>query len=156
MNDNQENEGQARNVDQFHDKYHHQKPPDWLRVEAEGEETAKAHAYDVGHAIESEEQKQERICKHLEGVIGRVEQVIDSSTQVTMKRIEVDAATVAVLAVVSELLPEQIQERIRTIVGLHEKTWEIDMPADKGETPRKPLSQELIETITLEGDSSEE
>ncbi|HCJ33634.1 MAG TPA: hypothetical protein DHV65_04960 [Ktedonobacter sp.] len=72
-----------------------------------------------------------------------------------MKRIEVDAATIAVLAIVSELLPEQIQEQLRTIVTLHEKTWQIDIPAVEGETPRKPLSEELIETIAREDDSSE-
>ncbi len=38
---------------------------------------------------------QERIRKHLEGVIDRMEQVIDSPTEVTMKRIEVDTATIA-------------------------------------------------------------
>jgi len=101
--------------------------------------------------IESEEQKQERIHKHLQGVIGRMEQVIDSPTEVLMKRIEVDAATIAVLAVVSDLLPEPIQEQIRTIIRLHEKTWKIDIPAEEGETPRIPLSEEF----TYEDDSSE-
>jgi hypothetical protein len=156
MNDNQEREEQARKVDRFHDKYHRQKLPDWLRAEAEVEVTAETHPYDVEQrTIESEEQKQERIHKHLEGVIDRMEQVIDSPTEVLMKRIEVDAATIAVLAVVSELLPEPVQEQIRTIVGLHEKTWKIDIPVEEGETPRKPLPEELIDAITYEDDSSE-
>jgi len=156
MSDSQEHEEQTRKLDQFHDKYHQQKPPNWLRAEAEEEATARTDAYNVRrHALEVDEQKQEGIREHLEGVIKRMEQVIDSPVEVAMKRIEVDAATIAVLAVVSELLPEQIQEQVRTIVALHEKTWNIDMPAVEGETPRKPLSQELIETIALEDDSSE-
>jgi len=157
MNDNQEYEEQARKLDQFHDKYHQQKQPNWLntKIEAEGEGSAKTGAYDVGRlSIEVNEQKQEDIRKHLDGVIKRMEQVVDSPVEVTMKRIEVDAATIAVLAIVSELLPEQIQEQLRTIITLHEKTWHIDMPAVEGETPRKPLSEELIETISLEDDSS--
>ena len=122
MNDNQEYEEQARKLDQFHDKYHQQKQPNWLNTKAEAdvEATAKTGTYDVGR-----------------------------------RTIEVDAATIAVLAIVSELLPEQIQEQLRTIVTLHEKTWQIDIPAVEGETPRKPLSEELIETIAREDDSSE-
>jgi hypothetical protein len=158
MNDNQEYEKQARKLDQFHDKYHQQKQPNWLNseVEVEVEETAKTGTYDVGQrTIEIDEQKQEDIHKHLESVIKRMEQVIDSPVEIAMKHIEVDAATIAVLAIVSELLPEQIQEQLRTIVTLHEKTWQIDIPAVEGETPRKPLSEELIETIAREDDSSE-
>jgi Asp-tRNA(Asn)/Glu-tRNA(Gln) amidotransferase C subunit len=158
MNDNQEYEEQARKLDQFHDKYHQQKQPNWLNseVEAEAEGTATTGTYDVGRrTIEIAEQQQEDIRKHLEGVIKRMEQVVDSPVEITMKRIEVDAATIAVLAIVSELLPEQIQEQLRTIVTLHEKTWQIDIPAVEGETPRKPLSEELIETIAREDDSSE-
>lgn len=156
MNDPQEHEEQARKLDQFHDKYHQQKPPNWLRAEAEAEETTRTDIHDVGrHAIEIDEQKQKDIHKHLEGVINRMEQVIDSPVEVAIKRIEVDAATIAALAVVSELLPELIQEQVRAIVTLHEKTWNIDMPAVEGETPRKPLSQELIDTIAHEDDSSE-
>src|SRR5260370_18794369 len=154
VNDNQEREEQTRKVDRFHDKYHHQKPPDWLRAEAEVEVTSETYSYDVEQrTIESEKQKQERIHKHLEGVIDRMEQVIDSPTEVLMKRIEVDAPTIAVLAVVSELLPEPIQKQIRTIAGLHEKTWRIDLPAEEGETPRIPLSKEVIDAITYEDDS---
>ncbi len=158
MNDNPEYEEQARKLDQFHDKYHQQKQPNWLntKVEAEVEETARTGTYDVGRrTIEIAEQKQEDIRKHLVGVIKRMEQVVDSPVEVTVKRIEVDAATIAVLAIVSELLPEQIQEQLRTIITLHEKTWQIDMPAVERETPRKPLSEELIETIAHEDDSSE-
>jgi hypothetical protein len=156
MNDNQEYEKQARKLDQFHDKYHQQKQPNWLNTKAEVEGTAKTGTYDVGRrTIEIDEQKQEDIHKHLDSVIKRMEQVIDSPVEIAMKRIEVDAATIAVLAIVSELLPEQIQEQLRTIVTLHEKTWQIDIPAVEGETPRKPLSEELIETIAREDDSSE-
>ena len=156
VNDNQEREEQTRKVDRFHDRYHHQKQPDWLRAEAEVKAPSETHTYDVEqHTIESEKQKQERIHKHLEGVIDRMEQVIDSPTEVLVKRIEVDAAAIAVLAVVSELLPEPVQKQIRTIVGLHEKTWGIDIPAEEGETPRKPLPEELVDAITYEDDSSE-
>jgi hypothetical protein len=154
MSDYQEHEEQARKLDQFHDRYHQQKPPNWLQAEAEG--TARKDAYDVGrHANEIDERKQEDVRKHLEGVIKRMEQVIDSPVEIVTKRIEADAATIAVLAVVSELLPEQIQMQVRTIVTLHEKTWNIDMPAVEGETPRKPLSEDLIDTIAFEDDSEE-
>lgn len=156
MNDFQEHEEQARKLDQFHDKYHQRKPPNWLRAEAEAVETTRTDTHDAGrHAIEIDEQKQEDIHKHLEGMIHRMEQVIDSPIEVATKRIEVDAATMAALAVVSELLPELIQEQVRIIVTLHEKTWNIDIPAVEGETPRKPLPQELIDTIAREDDSSE-
>lgn len=156
MSDYQEHKEQTRKLDQFHDRYHQQKPPSWLEDEAEAEETARKGAYDVEqHANEVDEQKQEDIRKHLEGVIKRMEQVIDSPVEIVTKRIEADAATIAVLAVVSELLPEQIQMQVRTIVTLHEKTWNIDMPAVEGETPRKPLSEELIDTFAHEDDSEE-
>src|SRR5258708_13061177 len=156
VNDNQEREEQTRKVDRFHDKYHHEKPPDWLRAEAEIKVTSETHTYDVEqHTIESEKQKQERIHKHLEGVIGRMEQVIDSPTEVLMKRIEVDAAAIAVLAVVSELLPEPVQKQIRTIAGLNAKTCSIDIPPEEWATPRIPLSEDVIDAITYEDDSSQ-
>ncbi|HYT41564.1 MAG TPA: hypothetical protein VEP90_04420 [Methylomirabilota bacterium] len=102
-----------------------------------------------------QEQKQERIRKHLEGVIDLMEQAINSKNDVEWKRIHVDAATSAVLATVAELLPVQIQEQIRTIISLHEKTWNIDLPSAEGETPHKPLSEELIDAITHEDENSE-
>ena len=104
---------------------------------------------------ETQEQKQERIHKHLEGVIDRMEQAISSNNEFEWKRIQADAATTAVLAIVADLLPVQIQEQIRTIISLHEKTWNVDMPLAEGETPHKPLSEELIDTIILEDDNSE-
>ena len=103
---------------------------------------------------ETQEQKQEHIHKHLEGVIERMEQAISSKNEVEWKRIQVDAATTAVLAIVTELLPMQIQEQIRTIISLHEKTWNIDMPSEEGEIPHKPLPEELIETIIHEDENS--
>src|SRR5205823_14708218 len=156
MSDYQEHEEQARKLDQFHDRYHQQKPPGWLKAEAEAEGTARTDAYDVGrHANEIDEQKQEDVRKHLEGVIKRMEQVIDSPVEIVTKRIEADAATIAVLAVVSELLPEQIQMQVRTIVTLQEKTWNIDMPAVEGETPRKPLSAAQSHETAYEEHSDE-
>jgi hypothetical protein len=83
-----------------------------------------------------------------------MEQAISSKNEVEWKRIQVDAATTAVLAVVTELLPMQIQEQIRTIIALHEKTWNIDMPSAEGETPHKALSEELIDVITHEDEDS--
>jgi hypothetical protein len=157
MNDNQEHEEQARTLDQFHDKYHRQKPPDWFRAESEEEVAANSpHAASGQHTIESDEQKQEDVRTHLAGVIQRMEQIIDSPLDVALKRIDVDAATIAVLAVISELLPEQIQKQIRTIVALHEKTWQIELPAGGEETQQKPLSEALMETVSREDDSSEE
>ena len=104
---------------------------------------------------ETQEQKQERTHKHLEGVIDRMEQAISSKNEVEWKRIQVDAATTSVLAIVAELLPVQIQEQIRTIISLHEKTWNIDMPSAEGEIPHKPLSEELVDAITHEDEDSE-
>jgi hypothetical protein len=98
---------------------------------------------------------QERIRQQLAGVIDRMEQAISSKNEVEWKRIQADAATTAVLATVAELLPEPIQEQIRTIISLHEKTWNIDLPSAEGETPHKQLSEELIEAITHEDEHSE-
>ena|SRR5438105_411810 len=49
---------QAQTVEQFHDRYSHQKPPNWLRAEAEVEGTAKqTHTYDLGqHTVELDSQ----------------------------------------------------------------------------------------------------
>ena len=104
---------------------------------------------------EIQESKEERIRKHLEGVIDRMEEAISSKNEVEWKRIQVDAATTAVLAIIAELLPVQIEEQIRTIISLHEKTWNIDMPSAEGETPHKPLSEELIDAIAHEDESNE-
>jgi hypothetical protein len=98
---------------------------------------------------------QERIRQQLARVIDRMEQAISSKNEVEWKRIQADAATSAVLATVAELLPEPIQEQIRTIISLHEKTWNIDLPSAEGETPHKPLSEELIDAITHEDEHSE-
>ena len=105
--------------------------------------------------IETQEQKQDRIHKHLDTMIARMQQVTDAPTDVMLKRIEVDAAAIAALTVISELLPEPLQQQVRTIVALHEETWNINMPVDEGETPRKPLTAELLEQVAL-GDTSEE
>jgi hypothetical protein len=102
-----------------------------------------------------QEQQQERIRQHLEGVIDRMEQAINSQNEVEWKRIQVDAATSVVLATVAELLPVQIQEQIRTIISLHEKTWNIELPSAEGETPHKPLAEELMDAITPEDENSE-
>jgi hypothetical protein len=104
---------------------------------------------------ETQEQKQERLRNHLEGVIDLMEQAISSKNEVEWKRIQVDAATTSVLALVAELLPVQIQEQIRTIISLHEKTWNIDMPSAEQETPHIPLSEELIDAITQQDENSE-
>ena len=104
---------------------------------------------------ETQAQIQESIHKHLHGVIDSMEQAISSKNEIEWKRIQVDAATTAVLAIVADLLLEQIQEQIRTIISLHEKTWNIDMPSTEGEIPHKPLSEELIETIIHEDENDE-
>jgi hypothetical protein len=94
------------------------------------------------------EQQQERISRQLQSVITRLQQEIEAPADILMKRIEADAATIAVLALVAELLPEPICEQIRTIVTLHEKTWKIDLPTEEGATPRKPLANALLDQVT--------
>lgn len=50
---------QEQTLNQFHDRYSHQKPPDWLTAEAEAgaEKTAKKHTYELGqHTVELDSQ----------------------------------------------------------------------------------------------------
>jgi hypothetical protein len=45
---------QGHTLDQFHDRYLHQKPPDWLMAEGTAQ---KRHTYDLGqHTVELDEQ----------------------------------------------------------------------------------------------------
>lgn len=94
---------------------------------------------------ETPEHKEERIRKHLEAVRDRVEQDVVSTADITMKRLEVDAATVVALSIVAELMSEGLQEQIRELIRLHEEVWNRDLPSTENLTPRKPLGRRLFE-----------
>lgn len=93
---------------------------------------------------ETQSQRLERISQHLDEARTSLEQDLAASSDVTLKRIEIDAATVVTLSLVSELLPEPIQKRVTEIISLHEQVWNMDTPAVVGHTPRKPLGERLF------------
>jgi hypothetical protein len=98
---------------------------------------------------ETPEHKEERIRKRLEVVRDSVEQDIISTADITMKRLEVDAATVVTLSIIVELLPEKLQKHIGEIIRLHEEVWNRDFPPAGGLTPRKPLGRRLLEKFNF-------
>lgn len=93
---------------------------------------------------ETQLQRIERIRQHLDDARASLEQDLAVSNDVTLKRIEVDAATVVTLSLVSELLPEPIQKQVTDLISLHEQVWNMDAPAVVGHTPRKPLGERLF------------
>lgn len=105
---------------------------------------------------ETPEQQEERIYRYLCEVKSRIEQDLDETTDVVLKRIEVDAATTVTLSLVSELLPEHIQEHVKAIIQLHEQVWNMDTPAPTGATPRKPLGERLTQRFSYYLHSVEE
>ena len=89
------------------------------------------------------EQKQESVYRCLERAVEVIEKDINSTPHVMMKRIEADAAVIATLNIVAELLPAHIQEQIKKVIVLHDEVWKTDTLSPEGGTPRKPLAQGL-------------
>lgn len=79
----------------------------------------------------------------------RIEQDIAATSDHTLQRIEMDAATLVALSLVNELLPEHIQNTVQEIIRLHDTVWELDNPPTSHTTPRKPLGRRLIERISF-------
>ncbi|GAC1357528.1 MAG: hypothetical protein NVS2B12_22970 [Ktedonobacteraceae bacterium] len=94
--------------------------------------------------LESVEQKQERVRRHLVEARARIEADISGTEDAIMQRIEADAATVVTLSIVKELLPEQIRAQVQAIIDIHEAVWTADNPVLPGVTPRKPLGTRLL------------
>jgi hypothetical protein len=93
---------------------------------------------------ESQAQQEERVHHHLVEARKRIEQDIAETSDSTLRRIEVDAAAVVTLSLVSELLPQNIRLQVQGIIDLHETIWSLDTPPIDNATPRKPLGQRLI------------
>lgn len=93
---------------------------------------------------ENKTQQEERIRQQLNDTRLYIEQDIANTDDITLKRIEVDAATVVTLSLVTELLPTSVQQQVKAIIELHEQVWNMDTPAVTGITPRKPLGERLF------------
>ncbi len=94
---------------------------------------------------ETQAEREERIHQHLAEVKQRIKQDIAATSDSTLRRIEVDAATMVTLSLVNELLPEHIQHQVQEIIDLHETIWNMDTAPTDSTTPRKPLGQSLIQ-----------
>ena len=90
---------------------------------------------------EPKAQQEERVRQKLNETRLYIEQDITNTEDITLKRIEIDAATVVTLSLVTELLPESVQQQVKAIINLHEQVWNMDTPAVTGITPRKPLGE---------------
>jgi hypothetical protein len=98
---------------------------------------------------ETQAQQEERVHHHLVEARKRIEQDIAETPDSMLRRIEVDAAAIVTLALVNELLPQNIQLQVQGIIDLHETIWNLDtLPTDNA-TPRKPLGQRLIRRFTF-------
>ncbi|MBV9230562.1 MAG: hypothetical protein JOZ18_14730 [Chloroflexi bacterium] len=98
------------------------------------------------------EQKQENVYRCLDRAVEVIEKDINSTPHIMMKRIEADAAVIATLNIVAELLPPHIQEQIKKVIALHNEAWKTETLSPEGDTPRKPLAQSLqhwIQRFTL-------
>lgn len=93
---------------------------------------------------ETQSQRIERIRQQLNDTRISLERDLAASSDITLKRIEVDAATCVTLTQVSELLPEPIQKEVTELLSLHEQVWNMDAPAMVGHTPRKPLGERIF------------
>ncbi|GCE06891.1 hypothetical protein [Dictyobacter aurantiacus] len=94
--------------------------------------------------VETQSQRLERIRRQLDDTRASLERDLAISSDVTLNRIEVDAATVVTLSLVSELLPESVQKQVEEVISLHEQVWNTDAPAVVGQTPRKPLGERIF------------
>ena len=98
---------------------------------------------------ETREQREERIGRHLAEARERIEEDIAETEDILMKRIEADAAAVVTLSIIKELLPNQAREHVQAIIDLHEAVWSTDNVVAPGITPRKPLSERLLNRISI-------
>jgi len=89
------------------------------------------------------EQKLENVHRRLARAIEVIEEDISSTPHLMVKRIEADAAVIATLNIVDELLPAHVQEQVERVIVLHDAVWGIDTPLPEGSTPRKPLAEGL-------------
>lgn len=99
--------------------------------------------------LESAEQREERIKRHLAEARERIEEDIAGTEDIFMKRIEADAAAIVTLSIIKELLPDQVREQVQAIIDLHEEVWNTDSAVTPGITPRKPLGERLLHRISL-------
>ncbi|GCE24558.1 hypothetical protein KDA_00420 [Dictyobacter alpinus] len=93
---------------------------------------------------ETQAQQEQRIHQLLNDTRLYIEQDITTTHDINLKRIEIDAATVVTLSIVSEMLPESVQQQVKAIIDLHEQVWNMDIPSTTGMTPRKPLGQRFF------------
>src|SRR5687768_6372008 len=87
---------------------------------------------------ESQQQREERVLQRLIQAREHIEQDIRATSDTMLQRIEVDAANVVTLTIITELLPIAIQQEVQAIIALHDSVWNSDTPPP-GITPRKPL-----------------
>ena len=98
---------------------------------------------------ETARQRQERIGRHLAEARACIEDDIAGTEDFFMKLIEADAAAVATLSIIKELLPNQVREEVQAIIELHEQVWSMDGSSVPGVTPRKPLRERLLSRIAI-------
>ena len=90
---------------------------------------------------ESQEQRETHVLQQLAQARAHIIEDIAATPDLSMKRIEAEAAIVVTLSIVNELLPEAVQEQVRAILSLHDQIWQLDTPPPGGTTPRKPLGR---------------
>ena len=76
-----------------------------------------------------QEQAVERIGKHLDWTVGHLQQYLwERRGEMASKRhIRVDAALIAVLTLIAELSPVEIQEQVKQMVTLHDEVCRLEM-----------------------------
>ena len=74
------------------------------------------------------EQAVERIRKHLDWTVCRLQQYIWArrGESAGKHHLRVDAALIAVLTIASELLPVEIQEQVKQMVTLHDEVCRLE------------------------------
>jgi hypothetical protein len=76
-----------------------------------------------------QEQAVERIHTHLDWTVCRLEQYLweRRGESAGKRRIRLDAALIAVLTIVAELLPGEIQEQVKQMVTLHDEVCRLEI-----------------------------
>ncbi len=92
-------------------------------------------------------EREERVRERLAQARVQIEQDIAAATDPTLRRIAADAATIAALSIVKELLSEEIQAQVEAIITLHDRAWQMDTIPEGGTTPRKPLNERLFDKL---------